>query len=203
MMKAGSVIHVPAGRAMAFHVKRGDSFRVMDIEGGQVADLIAFNEKDLSEKLDQSRTRINNWKYRISVGDLVYSNKNNPMLTILEDKVGIHDLTFPGCSSFAYEKILKVGKRNGCIENLAEALMREGINLEPFEIPPPFSLFMDVEYDTKSNVPVIKPAASHSGDYVDMRSEMDCLIAVSSCADDVTDCNHGKTQAARNQNCPH
>jgi uncharacterized protein YcgI (DUF1989 family) len=192
MVKTGSEMNVPAGGAIAFHVKRGYSFLVIDIEGGQVADLVAFNENDLAEKLDQSRTRINNWKYRISVGDSVYSNKNNPMLTILEDKVGIHDLTFPGCSAFAYEKILKVGRRNGCIENLTEALIKEGRDLKPFEIPAPFSLFMDVEYDMKSNSPIIKPAASSSGDYVELRSEMDCLLAVSSCADDITDCNHGK-----------
>ncbi|MDA4131173.1 MAG: urea carboxylase-associated family protein [Thaumarchaeota archaeon] len=189
-----SVLQVPAGRAIAFRVKSGKSFRVIDIQGGQVADLIALNEKDLSEKLDQSRTRINNWKYRISVGDSVYSNKNNPMLRILEDKVGIHDLTFPGCSTFAYEKILKVGKRDGCIENLTEALFKKGVDLRTFEIPAPFSLFMDVEYDMKSNSPVIKPAASKPGDYIDLRSEMDCLVAVSSCADDVTDCNHGKVK---------
>ncbi|MFI5419362.1 MAG: DUF1989 domain-containing protein [Nitrososphaerales archaeon] len=193
-MKTGSVLNVPAAGAIAFDVKRGESFLVIDVEGGQVADLVAFNENDLTEKLDQSRTRINNWKYRISAGDPVYSNKNNTILTILEDKVGIHDLTFPGCSTFAYEKILKVGKRNGCIENLTEALVKHGHNFKTFEIPAPFSLFMDVEYDLKSNSPVIKPAPSSSGDYVKLRSEMDCLVAVSSCADDVTDCNHGRVK---------
>jgi len=188
------IVHVPAGRAAAFHVKKGDAFQVVDIEGGQVADLVAFNQNDLSEKLDQSRTRIINWKYRISISDSVYSNMNNRMMTILEDKVGIHDLTFPGCSSFVYEKLLKVGKRNGCIENLTDALIREGNNIKAFEIPAPFSLFMDVEYDLKSNLPKINPAASKASDYVDMRADMDCLVAVSSCADDVTDCNHGKVK---------
>jgi len=190
-MMSSSSIDIPAGGAKAFVVKKGNVFRVTDVEGGQVADLVAFKHKDQSEKLDQSRTRINNWKYRISVGDPVYSNKNNSMMIIIEDKVGIHDLTFPGCSSYAYEKILKVGKRNGCIENLTEALNEEGNNLKTFEIPAPFSLFMDVEYDLRSNEPRINPAASKAGDFVGIRAEMDCLIAVSSCADDVTDCNHG------------
>ncbi len=192
MPASSSTVQVPPGGARAFVVKKGNFFRVIDVQGGQVADLVAFKLDDMSERLDQSRTRINNWKYRISVGDPVYSNMNNWMMTILEDKVGIHDLTFPGCSSFAYEKILKVGKKNGCIENLAEALNKEGNNLKTFEIPAPFSLFMDVEYDLRSNVPIIKPAASKAGDFVGMRAEMDCLVAVSSCADDVTDCNHGK-----------
>jgi uncharacterized protein YcgI (DUF1989 family) len=178
--------------AIAFIVTRGDILRVIDSEGGQVADLVAFSKNDLSERLDQSRTRINNWKYRVTTGDRIYSNKDNVMFEIGEDKVGIHDLTFPGCSTFAYERLLKVGKRKGCLENLSDALRHFGYKLSPSDIPSPFSLFMDVEYDLKSNTPKINPAASKAGDYVDMRVEMDCVVAISSCADDVTNCNHGR-----------
>ncbi len=188
------IVQAPAAGAIAFNLNKGDFFQVVDIEGGQVGDLVAFNRADLLEKLDQSRTRINNWKYRISVGDPVYSNKNNPMMTIIEDKVGIHDLTFPGCSSFAYEKLLKVGKRKGCIENMTEALNRELPRFETSDIPPPFTLFMNVEYDLKSNQPKILPAASKKGDYVELRADMDCIVALSSCPDDVTDCNQGKVK---------
>ena len=180
---------------MCFAVGKGNTFGVVDVEGGQVGDLVAFNRYDLHERLDQSRTRINNWKYRISVGDPVYSNKNNGMLTIIEDKVGIHDLTFPGCSSFAYETLLRVGKKKGCIENLTDALNQElNDHFETFEIPSPFTLFMNVEYDLKSNQPKILPAASKADDYVKLRSVMDCIITVSSCPDDITDCNLGKVK---------
>jgi uncharacterized protein len=111
------------------------------------------------------------------------------------DRVGIHDLTFPGYSSFAYETLLKVGKKKGCIENLTDALNQELNNrFETFEIPPPFTLFMNVEYDLKSNQPKILPAASKAGDYVKLRSDMDCLVAVSSSPDDITDCNRGRVK---------
>ncbi len=186
------VLRIEAKSASAFFVEKDEIMRVIDLEGGQVADVIVYAREDISEKLDQSRTRINNWKYRISTGDVVYSNRNNAMFTIVDDRLGIHDLTFPGCSTFAYEKILKVGKRDGCIENLHQALNAEGFNLKEWEIPPPFSLFMDVEYDSKSNTPRINPAPSRAGEYVDMKAIMDCIVAVSSCADDVTECNHGR-----------
>jgi uncharacterized protein len=186
------ILNIPAKGATAFVANRGDVVRVIDLEGGQVADLVAFMKSDLSEKLDQSRTRINNWKYRISTGDSIYSSKNRVMFTITDDKVGKHDLTFPGCSTFAYEQILKVGPRNGCIENLCSALNSAGWKLASHEIPPPLSLFMDVEYDLESNVPKINPAPSKAGDFVDLKAKESCVVAVSSCADDVTDCNHGR-----------
>jgi uncharacterized protein YcgI (DUF1989 family) len=31
---------------------------------------------------------------------------------------------------------------------------------------------------------------SKKGDFIELRAEMDCLVAVSACADDVTECNH-------------
>jgi uncharacterized protein len=185
-------LNVPAKGATAFVANQGNVVRVTDLEGGQVADFVAFIESDFSEKLDQSRTRINNWKYHVSTGDTIYTNKNRAMFTIVDDKVGIHDLTFPGCSTYAYEKILKVGSRNGCIENLCNALNSGGWKLKQDEIPPPFSLFMDVEYDLKSNVPKIKPAPSRAGDFVDLKANENSVVALSSCADDVTDCNHGR-----------
>src|SRR5947209_3969074 len=100
-------ILIPASSGAAFLAKPGKIVRITDVEGGQVADFVAFVDGDKNEKLDQSRTRINNWKYRISTGDKIYTNKNNIIFTILDDKVGVHDLTFPGCSSYAYEQILK------------------------------------------------------------------------------------------------
>jgi len=190
LMSSLRKILIPASSARAFSVKRGEVIKVIDSFGGQVVDFVCFNAQDTSERIDQSRTRINNWKYRISTGDSIYTNRNNQIFSILEDTVGIHDLTFPGCSSYAYEHLLKNKAKKGCVENLIESLGQVGLSLS--DIPPPISFFMEVEYDLKSNVPVIKPAPSKSGDYITLRAEMDCIAAASSCADDITDCNHGK-----------
>jgi len=183
-------ILVPPSSGTAFEAKRGQIIRLTDVKGGQVADFVAFVARDKGEKLDQSRTRINNWKYRISTGDKIYTNRNNILFTILDDKVGIHDLTFPGCSSYVYEHLLKVGPRKGCIENLADSLRKWNIGWS--EVPAPLSFFMEVEYSLKTNEPKINPAPSKPGDFVDLLVEKDSIVAISSCADDVTECNHGK-----------
>ena len=38
----------------------------------------------------------------------------------------------------------------------------------------------------------VAAAPSKKDDYIELRAEADCLVAVSACADDVTDCNNGK-----------
>lgn len=68
--------------------------------GAQVADLVCFSAVDYKERFSQAKTRIQNWKVRISVGDVLVSNRNNIMFAIV-----------------------KVGPRNTCQENLATDLI--------------------------------------------------------------------------------
>ena len=40
-------------------------------------------------------TRANNDSAALTVGDRLYSNLNAPLLTVVEDSVGVHDILFP------------------------------------------------------------------------------------------------------------
>jgi uncharacterized protein YcgI (DUF1989 family) len=75
----------------AIEVKKGRRLR---IAGKSIVDFVAFNLHDLTERFDQARTKTNQVKIFISTGDILYSKRNNPMLTIVEDtfKEGRHDL---------------------------------------------------------------------------------------------------------------
>ena len=75
----------------AVEVKTGQRLR---ITGKSIVDFVAFNLHDLQERFDQARTKTNQVKIFISIGDVLYSKRNNPMLTIVEDtfKEGRHDL---------------------------------------------------------------------------------------------------------------
>ena len=111
------------------------------------------------------------------------------MFTIVDDNVGTHDIMMSGCHSYVYEHVFKVGPRNGCLENLGTSLMPYGISKD--DIPDPFDIFMDTGI-TETGELYIGKAPSTAGDYIDLRAEMDCLVAVSACPDDLSDCNGGK-----------
>ncbi len=75
-------VGVPKNSGRAFTIKKGQRLRVA---GRTVVDFVAFNLNDLRERFDQARTKTNQAKIFISIGDQLISKLNNPMLTIIED----------------------------------------------------------------------------------------------------------------------
>ena len=88
----------------AVEVKKGQRLR---IAGKSIVDFVAFNLHDLNERFDQARTKTNQVKIFISTGDVLYSKRNNPMLTIIEDTFaeGRHDLQKGMCSRKRFEMV--------------------------------------------------------------------------------------------------
>jgi uncharacterized protein YcgI (DUF1989 family) len=171
--------------ARAVRLSPGDVLRVTDIEGRQVADLVAFNAHDTAEHLSQGFTRANNDKAGLLVGDQLFSNLNSPMLTVVKDTVGVHDLLFPPCSRYLYEHVFGVHGKTGCREHLTDALEPFGIGFA--QVTDPFNVFMNTAIDD-GRMAIYEPH-SRAGDHVDLRAEMDLVVAVSSCAADVNACN--------------
>ncbi len=175
--------------AGSIEVAKGQTLRVEDVDGEQVSDFVCFSATEFDESFSQAKTRVYNWKVHISKGDILYSNRGNKMFTIVEDTVGMNDLIFCPCHSYVYENMLGIGPRNGCLENLAMALKPYGISQEA--VPDPLNIFMNTGLDENFELTLGK-APSRAGDYIDLRAEMDCLVAATSCADDHTECNGGQ-----------
>ncbi|HHU76103.1 MAG TPA: urea carboxylase-associated family protein [Firmicutes bacterium] len=180
---------IPPKSAIALVVKKGETLRVTDVEGEQIADLVCFNLEDHSEYVSMSHTRVNNQTLRITTGHDLFSNKLNVMFKITADTVGVHDILYSPCNRFVYEEIFKVGPQNGCLENLAAAL--EPYKISKAYIPDTFNIFMHTQVDENYNLSIHKPL-SKKGDYIDLEAQMDCLVGITSCAEDVSDANGGK-----------
>lgn len=183
---------VAARTGKAFVVKKGQHIRVIEVEGGQIGDFVAFNADNLRERFNQARTKANQGKIRITTGDKLYSKSNSVLLTIVEDTYGIHDLQYGMCSRWIFESPDYHGFRPslavggplgrpawGCWENLTEAL--KGWQIPPEDIPDPLNIFQTVEIDARTGGMGIVPGRSKSGDFIDFRAEMDCLTALSAC----------------------
>jgi uncharacterized protein len=92
---------VPAGGGAGLRLEHGECLRVIDIEGGQTGDLVAFSA-DGTQRLCSGRTFDYGGKIYVSTGDVLWSNRSNPMLTIVADDVGKHDLLYSPCSLEMY-----------------------------------------------------------------------------------------------------
>jgi hypothetical protein len=188
-MDKARTIRIPPASAVSFEIAKGETVRVTDIMGQQVADLIAFNRDDLREKLSTSRTRSENGTIRITKGHRLYSNRNNVMLAITEDACGVHDLLYPPCSRWVFEHRYKIPPHDGCLENLTRSLSQYGLTMDG--LPDPFNIFENSQVSPDWRMSIQDPV-SKAGDFVEMHAEMDCVVAVSACAVDVGHTNAGR-----------
>jgi uncharacterized protein len=173
--------HLQAQTGMGLRLEQGQVLRVIDPEGEQVSDVVAFAGGDTCERLSSGRSIDYNNTVYLTTGHVLYSNRSNPMFTILEDRVGRHDFLLTPCSPETFEILYEghEGYHPSCFENLAK-------NLEPFgiaddDIPTTFNAFMNVHISPSGELH-IGPPLSGPGDFVDLRAEMDLVVGVTACS---------------------
>ena len=164
-----------------FSLDKGQVLRVIDPEGEQVSDIIAFARTDKSEWLSSGRSIDYNNTVYLTTGHVLYSNRSNPMFTILEDRVGRHDFLLTPCSSETFEILYEghEGYHPSCLENLTKNLERFGILVD--DVPTTFNAFMNVDILPSGELK-IGPPLSGPGDFLDLRAEMDLIVGVTACS---------------------
>ena len=93
---------ISACSGMKIDVKQGQSITVIDIEGGQVVDFFAEADGNENEFLSAGVTIDCNESLKINVGDIIYTNLYHPMMEVMFDDVGEHDLLHPCCRPEMY-----------------------------------------------------------------------------------------------------
>ena len=170
---------IPAKKYTALTLKAGQFLSVIDLKGGQVADLTAFRLHDLSEWLSNGRSFDYGGTLYFTTGNILFSNKSNPMLSIVADDVGRHDFLYAACSKEMYRIQYGNGENQAnCLDNLRKALKEAG--QEPGVIPTPFNVFMNVEVLPDGKLK-IKPPFSLKGARIVFKTEMDLTVAISAC----------------------
>lgn len=176
------MMHIIAPRSgVAFELKCGERLKVIDPEGQQVADLVAFNHEDTRESISSGRSIDYASKLFFGVGDHIYSNRSSVLLDIVEDTVGRHDFLLSPCSAEMFRIIYGDDTpHRGCFGNLAAALAPHGI--APDAIPTAFNVFMNVRVDGHSGVISVQPPLSSAGDFTIFEARMDLLIGLTACS---------------------
>ena len=178
---------IPARRGVADRMKKGQTLRVINTLGSQVVDFWAFNADDLSEPLSMEHTHVSLGKTIPEVGDSLVTNKRRPIVTITADtSPGIHDTLMAACDIYRYQLLGAEGYHDNCTDNLGQAL--EGIGLKREMQPAPFNIFMNVPVSNGSKLTYV-PAVAKVGDYLELRAEMDCVVAFSACPQDMIPIN--------------
>jgi len=179
---------IPAREYTSLILHRGETLRVIDLEGKQVTDLVALSGVDKGEKLSCVYSNVLNGTWKLTKGHTIFTNRANPMLSIIEDKVGLHYSGGGFCSEEVNYFRYKVHNTRNCADNLTMALKPHGIKREDFDFDCCFNIFMNLTFQTDGSMRLEEPL-SKPGDYIDLRAEMDCTIAISNCPQDRNPCN--------------
>ena len=191
-MKTIQEVVVPAREYLALTIKKGQTLRLIDLEGQQVIDAIFFNLNDFEERSSCVVTTLFNKTLHITKGHSVFSQKSNRMLKIIEDKVSARGPTGGWTGGYCnddtnYARFGIKGTRN-CRDNFAMAIAPYGLTKKDFNEDCCASIFMNLCEDA-NGVWEIREPVGKAGDYMDLRAEMDCLVAISNCPQDRSLCN--------------
>ena len=174
-------IEIPPRSGTAFRLDAGQMLTVIDPQGQQVSDLVAYSADDPREVISNGRTFDYEETIQLTAGHALWSNRSNRMLAIVEDTVGRHDFLLTPCSEATFRHFYKDKPvHRGCFGNLAEALGPYGVG--PDDIPTAFNLFMNVPVDGKTGALRVDPPISTAGDRIELRAEMDLVVGLTACS---------------------
>jgi uncharacterized protein len=180
-------IRVPARRGRAVRLGRGATIDVVNTHGTQVVDFWALCPPDGSEHLSMEHTRTALGRLIPRAGDTMVSNMRRPMLTVEADtSPGVHDTLIASCDPERYRQLGFEGRHDSCHDNFQAAL--RDLGLPPRPLPAPFNLFMNVPWSPDGSLR-FEPPVSRPGDLVRFRAEVDLVVVMSACPQDLTPVN--------------
>ncbi|MGQ0699671.1 MAG: urea amidolyase associated protein UAAP2 [Panacagrimonas sp.] len=179
---------VPANQPWSGVVKRGQSLRIVDLEGQQAVDTLFYRAGAFHERYSaQDTLRAQNSAYVVT-GTRLISNEGNLMLTVTANTGGLHDTSAGACSCEA--NTVRFGQHtrymHACRENFLVEVGKHGMSKR--DIVSNINFFMNVPVEPDGRLAIVD-GESRPGDYVEMLAAMDVLCVISNCPQINNPCN--------------
>ena len=185
-----ALVEIPARRGRAARVAAGRHVRVVNTHGTQVIDTWAFAARDPSEWMSMEASRASFLRLAAAVGDTFVTNRRRPILTLVEDSSRCaHDTLIAPCDPERYGLLGVAGYHDNCRDNLHAGLAELGVSVPA--TPPSLNMFMNIPWTPDGELAWGEPVSA-PGSYVVFRAEMDLVVALSACPQDILPIN-GRT----------
>lgn len=172
-------VTIEAKRGGSFRIEKGETFDVIDPEGSQAIDFVAFPAEDLSESFSSKYTYRRTGRVRFEEGDSLYTVAGEPVLTMTSDDCGVHDLLLAPCNEWLVAEYYDQDGEQGCRENLTDVLSPHGI--EPHQLQEVLNLFTQVTITDHKYIDFREPP-SDPGDTVTFRADREAIVGVAPCS---------------------
>ncbi|MGA7812156.1 urea carboxylase-associated family protein [Caballeronia sp.] len=180
---------VPIRSGYAWKVPAGHVFRIVTIEGPQVADLNIWNLHNPRERFWASRTR-QLQQAHVSTLDRLWSTLPylRPLATITDDSLAdygidehggrVHDLLGTRCDPYVNRMLTGHDFHFHCHSNLTRAIAPFG--LTEFDVHDVLNVFQCTGLNLNDQY-FMKACPAKKGDYLEFFAEIDLLCALSTC----------------------
>ena len=182
---------VLAGDYFIHVVKRGQTFRILDLEGNQAADTLFYNADDPAERYSAIDTIREQGNIYLTAGSKLLSTQCNEMLEIVADTCGRHDTLGGACATesntvrYALEKKCMHACRDSWMRAVAE---HEEFGIGKRDITHNINFFMNVPVTAEGQL-TFEDGISDAGKYVEMQALMDVIVLISNCPQLNNPCN--------------
>jgi uncharacterized protein len=173
---------VPGGFGGGWSARAGDYVTVVDLEGEQAGDFVAFRADDPEEWLSPVHCRESLRSIFVVAGDTLLTNRRRPIMEIVRDDVGVHDATIPACDPTRYAVDFGVPGHRNCLDNMFDAVRHRGVSID--RMPEPLNLFQNTPVVGDGRIGLTDPV-SRPGQLVVLRALVDVFGALSPCPQDI------------------
>jgi len=185
---------IAAGEPWMGTVRKGQHFRILDLEGNQAVDTLFYRADTLEERYSATDTIRAQGNIYLTSGTALLSNEGNTMLTIVADTCGRHDTLGGACSAESNTVRYALEKRSmhSCRDNFLLALAKwgeqYGKDFSKRDLSSNINFFMNVPVTAAGKL-TFADGISSAGRYVEMRAEMDVTVLISNCPQLNNPCN--------------
>jgi urea carboxylase-associated protein 1 len=181
---------VESGLGFSRNIARGQTLRIVDLEGNQAVDTLFFDAHDPTDRYSAVDTIREQGNIYLTTGTRLFSSDGHVLLTIVADTCGRHDTLGGACAAESNQVRYALEKKH--MHNCRDTFLLEiQTRLEPFskrDITHNINFFMNVPVTPEGGL-TFEDGISGSGRYVELRAERDVTLLISNCPQLNNPCN--------------
>lgn len=181
---------IPAGEYWLKLIKKGQTLRIVDLEGNQAADTLFYDANDVTNRYSASDTIQNQANLYLTTGTQLLSTEGDKLLTIVADTCGRHDTLGGACSResntmrYAHDK----EHMHACRDSFICGIQHWDHEADKRDITCNINFFMNVPVTPEGKL-TFEDGISAPGRYVELVAEMDVMCLISNCPQLNNPCN--------------
>jgi uncharacterized protein len=169
---------IPGGWYWSARLQRGQTLRIVNDGGTHGVSGLFWNADDTSERYNAGDTVKVQWSAAIGKGTLLFSDMGRVLMSVTEDSSGAHDVLLGGSTEASNRRRYGDQTLRNSRDNFILAVAKHGLGRR--DISPCITFFAPVRTDAEGRfawqADAVKPGA-----FVDLRAEMNVLVALSNC----------------------